>query len=110
MSQLLRQSSQNQQEGVNILVYGPPGTGKTELAKVLAQNANLQLFEVEYADREGNSLSGKDRYRSLQMAQVFLKNNSQVALLFDEVEDVFPNISPDTAQLISRQENNLQSL
>lgn len=107
LSQLLQQSSQNQQEGVNILVYGPPGTGKTELAKVLAQNANLQLFEVEYADREGNSLSGKDRYRSLQMAQVFLKNNSQVALLFDEVEDVFPNISPDTAQLISRQENNL---
>lgn len=107
LSQLLQKTSQNQQEGVNILVYGPPGTGKTELAKVLAQNANLQLFEVEYADREGNSLSGKDRYRSLQMAQVFLKNNSQVALLFDEVEDVFPNISPDTAQLISRQENNL---
>jgi SpoVK/Ycf46/Vps4 family AAA+-type ATPase len=107
LSQLLQQSSQNQQEGVNILVYGPPGTGKTELAKVIAQNANLQLFEVEYADRDGNSLSGKDRYRSLQMAQVFLKNNSQVALLFDEVEDVFPTISPDTAQLISRQDNNL---
>ena len=107
LSQLLQQSSHNQQEGVNILVYGPPGTGKTELAKVIAQNANLQLIEVEYADREGNSLSGKDRYRSLQMAQVFLKNNSQVALLFDEVEDVFPTISPDTAQLISRQDNNL---
>ena len=108
LSQLLQQSSQNQQEGINILVYGPPGTGKTELAKVVAQNANLKLFEVEYADRDGNSLSGKDRYRSLQMAQVFLKNNSHVALLFDEVEDVFPNISPDTAQLISRQDNNLQ--
>ena len=110
LSQLLQKSNQNQQEGVNILIYGPPGTGKTELAKVLAQNANLQLFEVEYADREGNSLTGKDRYRSLQMAQVFLKNNHNVALLFDEVEDVFPNISPDAAHYISRQENKPNSL
>jgi SpoVK/Ycf46/Vps4 family AAA+-type ATPase len=50
--------------GVNVLLYGPPGTGKTELAKVVAQAAGLELFEVEYADRDGNSLSGRDRYRS----------------------------------------------
>jgi MoxR-like ATPase len=37
------------------LLYGPPGTGKTELAKVVAQAAGLELFEVEYADRDGNS-------------------------------------------------------
>ena len=43
--------------GVNVLLYGPPGTGKTELAKVVAQAAGLELFEVEYADRDGNSLS-----------------------------------------------------
>jgi hypothetical protein len=41
--------------GVNVLLYGPPGTGKTELAKVVAQAAGVELFEVEYADRDGNS-------------------------------------------------------
>ncbi|MFM2276027.1 MAG: hypothetical protein RL211_1899 [Pseudomonadota bacterium] len=90
--------------GVNVLLYGPPGTGKTELAKVVAQAAGLELFEVEYADRDGNSLSGRDRYRSLQIAQVFLKGSAQSALLFDEVEDVFPPISSEAAQLLARAE------
>ena len=42
-------------------------------------------------------LSGRDRYRSLQIAQVFLKGSAQAALLFDEVEDVFPPLSSETA-------------
>ena len=88
--------------GVNVLLYGPPGTGKTELAKVCAQAAGLELYEVEYADRDGNSLTGRDRYRSLQISQVFLKGGANVALLFDEVEDVFPPISADAAQLMAR--------
>jgi SpoVK/Ycf46/Vps4 family AAA+-type ATPase len=85
-----------------VLLYGPPGTGKTELAKVCTQAAGLELYEVEYADRDGNSLSGRDRYRSLQISQVFLKGSPGVALLFDEVEDVFPPISTEAAQLIAR--------
>jgi SpoVK/Ycf46/Vps4 family AAA+-type ATPase len=101
---LMRNAVERRQAGVNVLLYGPPGTGKTELAKVVAQSAGLELFEVEYADRDGNSLSGRDRYRSLQIAQVFLKGAQKAALLFDEVEDVFPPITMDTAQLMARQE------
>jgi SpoVK/Ycf46/Vps4 family AAA+-type ATPase len=101
---LMRNAVQRKELGVNVLLYGPPGTGKTELAKVVAQAAGLELFEVEYADRDGNSLSGRDRYRSLQIAQVFLKGAQQASLLFDEVEDVFPPISIDAAQLMARQE------
>jgi SpoVK/Ycf46/Vps4 family AAA+-type ATPase len=101
---LLRNAVARKEPGVNILLYGPPGTGKTELAKVAAQAAGLELFEVEYADRDGNSLSGRDRYRSLQIAQVFLKGCAQAALLFDEVEDVFPPISSEAAQLLARAE------
>jgi SpoVK/Ycf46/Vps4 family AAA+-type ATPase len=101
---LLRAAVMRKEPGVNVLLYGPPGTGKTELAKVVAQAAGLELFEVEYADRDGNSLSGRDRYRSLQIAQVFLKGSEQAALLFDEVEDVFPPISTEAAQLIARAE------
>jgi len=101
---LLRHAVTRKEAGVNVLLYGPPGTGKTELAKVVAQAAGLDLFEVEYADRDGNSLSGRDRYRSLQIAQVFLKGSAQAALLFDEVEDVFPPISTEAAQLLARAE------
>jgi SpoVK/Ycf46/Vps4 family AAA+-type ATPase len=102
MVALLRNAVAGGELGVNVLLYGPPGTGKTELAKVVTQAAGLDLFEVEYADRDGNSLSGRDRYRSLQIAQVFLKGSAHSALLFDEVEDVFPAISSEAAQLMAR--------
>jgi SpoVK/Ycf46/Vps4 family AAA+-type ATPase len=102
LSALLRHAAERRECGVNVLLYGPPGTGKTELAKVCAADAGLELYEVEYADRDGHSLSGRDRYRSLQISQVFLKGSGRVALLFDEVEDVFPPISSEAAQLIAR--------
>jgi AAA+ superfamily predicted ATPase len=102
LSTLLANAVATHAAGVNVLLYGPPGTGKTELARVCAQSAGLELFEVEYADRDGNALTGRDRYRSLQISQVFLKSSPNVALLFDEVEDVFPPISADAAQLMAR--------
>jgi SpoVK/Ycf46/Vps4 family AAA+-type ATPase len=102
LTALLRNAAERKEAGVNVLLYGPPGTGKTELAKVCAAAAGLELYEVEYADRDGNSLSGRDRYRSLQISQVFLKGSAGVALLFDEVEDVFPPISSEAAQIIAR--------
>ncbi len=102
---LLREAVARKEAGVNVLLYGPPGTGKTELARALAQAAGLELFEVEYADRDGNALSGRDRYRSLQIAQVFLKGTAHSALLFDEVEDVFPPISSEAAQIMARAEH-----
>ena len=65
MTALLRNAVARKEPGVNVLLYGPPGTGKTELAKVAAQAAGLELYEVEYADRDGNSLS---RPRPLPLA------------------------------------------
>jgi SpoVK/Ycf46/Vps4 family AAA+-type ATPase len=102
LTALLKNAAARREPGVNVLLYGPPGTGKTELARVCAAAAGLELYEVEYADRDGNSLSGRDRYRSLQISQVFLKGSANVALLFDEVEDVFPPISSEAAQLLAR--------
>ncbi|MBL8328866.1 MAG: AAA family ATPase [Rubrivivax sp.] len=102
LTTLLKNAVARSMPGINVLLYGPPGTGKTELAKVCAQAAGLTLYEVEYADREGNSLSGRDRYRSLQISQVFLKGSRHVALLFDEVEDVFPPVSGEAAQILAR--------
>ncbi len=105
LTTLLTQAAARRECGVNVLLYGPPGTGKTELARVCAAAAGLTLYEVENADRDGNSLSGRDRYRSLQISQVFLKGSPGVALLFDEVEDVFPPISSEAAQLMARMDS-----
>ena len=85
-----------------LVIVGATGMVGT---RVVAQAAGLELFEVEYADRDGNALSGRDRYRSLQIAQVFLKGTAHSALLFDEVEDVFPPISSEAAQLMARAEH-----
>ncbi len=92
-------------KGINILIYGPPGTGKTELARLLATEAQCELYEVESTDNRGSSLTGRDRYRSLQISQAFLKGRANTVLLFDEVEDVFP---PATAQLIGALSGNHQ--
>jgi SpoVK/Ycf46/Vps4 family AAA+-type ATPase len=76
--------------GANILFYGPPGTGKTEFAKALAAQAGLSLYEIRYADEEGDPIKGEQRLRSLNFCQRTLEGKQNVALLFDEVEDVLP--------------------
>ncbi len=73
---LLRAAVGGGERGVNVLLYGPPGTGKTEFAKLIAQHSGCELYEVDCLDRDGNSLSGKERYRSLQVSQAFLKGRT----------------------------------
>ncbi len=87
------------EKGINVLLYGPPGTGKTEFAKLISQLSGLELYEVDCLDKDGNSLSGRERYRSLQVSQAFLKGRARAAILFDEVEDVFPPISQEVVNL-----------
>jgi SpoVK/Ycf46/Vps4 family AAA+-type ATPase len=90
LAAMLKAASARGEKGVNVLIYGAPGTGKTEFAKVVSALSGAELYEVECFDREGQSLSGKERYRSLQVSQSFLKGRTNTVLLFDEVEDVFP--------------------
>lgn len=61
--------------GVNILLYGPPGTGKSELARVLAQQLKLPLFEVTSEDEDGEDIRGFERLRAYRLAQRFLANS-----------------------------------
>ncbi len=91
LAAMLKTATAQGEKGVNVLIYGAPGTGKTEFAKVVTALSGAELYEVECFDREGQSLSGRERYRSLQVSQSFLKGRTNTVLLFDEVEDVFPN-------------------
>jgi SpoVK/Ycf46/Vps4 family AAA+-type ATPase len=102
---LLAAAASGHEKGVNVLLYGPPGTGKTEFAKLIARMAGCELYEVDCLDRDGNSLTGKERYRSLQVSQAFLRGRRSAALLFDEVEDVFPPISDPVLNLFGADES-----
>lgn len=76
--------------GVNILIHGTPGTGKSQLARVLAQELELTLYEVNIESPDGDPLDGPERFSAYQLGQQVLARNEDAILLFDEVEDVFP--------------------
>ena len=78
------------EKGANILLYGAPGTGKTEFAKALAAKMGLSLFDISCTDEDGDPIAGEQRLLSLAFCQRALKTKPQVALLFDEIEDVLP--------------------
>jgi SpoVK/Ycf46/Vps4 family AAA+-type ATPase len=78
------------EKGANILLYGAPGTGKTEFAKALAAKVGLSLFDISCTDEDGDPIAGEQRLLSLAFCQRALKTKPQVALLFDEIEDVLP--------------------
>ena len=110
LAALLKTASARAEKGVNVLIYGAPGTGKTEFAKVITALSGAELYEVECFDREGQSLSGKERYRSLQVSQSFLKGRNNTVLLFDEVEDVFPSNPSEMLNMFLSDENHRGSV
>ena len=83
----ISKAAARRQQGVNILIHGLAGTGKSQLARVLAAHVHRELFEVAFADEEGDSVSGERRLRAYRAAQCFFANR-EVVLVFDEAEDV----------------------
>jgi SpoVK/Ycf46/Vps4 family AAA+-type ATPase len=84
----LRNAFAKGEHGINVLFYGPPGTGKTEMTKALAQELGTTLFEISYADDDGDPIKGKGRLRAYNLCQRFTANMPNALLMFDEVEDV----------------------
>lgn len=77
--------------GVNILLYGQSGTGKTEFVRTVAEDLAVPLYEVKIADEDdGEPLTGARRLSAYQLAQRLLGRQDKSLLLFDEIEDVFP--------------------
>jgi SpoVK/Ycf46/Vps4 family AAA+-type ATPase len=86
---LLRAAAKEGACGTNLMFYGAPGTGKTELARLVAAQAGLRLYEVRYAGRNGGSLSAHQRLASLLLSLQALRGKRDTAILLDEAEDVF---------------------
>lgn len=86
----LKGAAGRQASSVNILLYGPPGTGKTEYAKALVASLGWSLYEIDYADSQGDPIPPQARLKSMAFSQRALKHRGSAALLFDELEDVLP--------------------
>lgn len=84
---ILNSAVQTQAKGINILLYGSVGTGKTQLAKLLANKAKIDMYSVsaEFMDKEA---SRKDRLSDLASKQTILAKTNNSCILFDEAEDV----------------------
>jgi SpoVK/Ycf46/Vps4 family AAA+-type ATPase len=91
LKKYLKKAVKHQHKGANILLYGAPGTGKTELAHTMAEALSLRLFTLSVESPDGDTLSGKQRISACQLAQRLLRNDTQSCLMFDEIEDLFPN-------------------
>ena len=84
----LRRGLQDRHRGVNVLLHGMPGTGKTQLARTLAREVGVELFEVTDNYRDGEPMEGSGRLTALRAAQHVLAQR-RVLLVFDEMEDAF---------------------
>jgi SpoVK/Ycf46/Vps4 family AAA+-type ATPase len=87
----LRNSLSQGEAGINVLFYGASGTGKTELAKALAQELGMGLFEISYANEDGDPIKGQKRLRAYNLCQRIMAKMPNALLMFDEIEDVFPS-------------------
>lgn len=92
----LRHALATRRPGVNILVYGPPGTGKSQLARLLAKELEVDLYEVACTDCDGDPINRYGRLRALRSAMRVLCEQ-RALLVLDEIEDLF-NESNATSQ------------
>jgi len=87
----LKNAVEKKEVGVNVLFHGKPGVGKTEYVQSLAAELGMKLFEIAFADTDGDPIKGESRLRAYNLCQRLLAGSTNSILMFDEIEDVFPS-------------------
>lgn len=90
LTQYLAGALRGREQGTNVLLYGIPGTGKTEFVKSISKTLGVDLYEISFADKDGNPITGKARLVAYNLCQKILCHKPNALLMFDEIEDVFP--------------------
>lgn len=85
---ILKHAVEQKKTGINILLHGGVGLGKSEMARLVANCADIPMYSVitqldnfKEADRE-------DRLADLYSKQHVLSSSEKACILFDEGEDV----------------------
>lgn len=86
---LLRNATEQNQRGINILIHGEPGTGKTEFVRQILQEVGLQAYAINHADDDGYEASRAARLAHLCLSRTFAGRQSGSVLVMDEAEDIF---------------------
>lgn len=87
----LQHGQKEQLKGINILLHGSPGTGKSELARTLSEDLDTPLYEISTTNEDGEAMSGNSRFAAYQLSQQVLSKQNNALIVFDEIEDVFPD-------------------
>ncbi len=91
MQRILHQGTMTQRRGVNLLLYGRTGVGKTQLVRTLAEHTGLTCYEIGMFVEDGDGpMRPTERFMAYRMGQHLLSRRQDCFLMFDEVEDVFP--------------------
>ncbi len=90
LSGYLHNALLKKERGVNIMLHGKPGVGKNEFAQALAEELQVELYEVSFTDEDGEPIKGEARLKAFALCQKLLASHGNALLLFDEIEDVFP--------------------
>ena len=91
LRRILLAARHQETQGINILIHGTSGTSKTAWVHALAASVKAPLFEVSHETDETDLKEQHFRFRSYLLSQKVLAKNCGSLILFDEIEDLFPD-------------------
>lgn len=88
----LQRALESRTVGANVLLYGQPGIGKSELVRVISLAIGVDMYEVSMTNCHGDPLAPAERFAAYRLNQNLFARQGKQLILFDEIEDVLPDV------------------